>query len=177
MSSISAALHAHLTLSGRRRTQLSPGSAQLTYFIFEGVLTGFIGGEFIDITAFSGGAGGSKARHGKRAAPKTADANNPYSTGVKLDEIRGVRGGPLPTGSYTILPPSHHGHLGLAARLNYAHAFQYRDGGFYIHGQGPKGSDGCIVVPDEHFQDFMQRLKESHGGHLTVEQAMDAAFA
>ena len=39
--------------------------------------------------------------------------------------------------------------------------------GFYIHGRGPKGSDGCIV-PMESFGPFMAALAKDHGGLLTV---------
>jgi hypothetical protein len=48
-------------------------SAQLTYYIFEGVLTGFAGGKTFHITALSGGRGGSKAQDAGTDA-----VNNPY---------------------------------------------------------------------------------------------------
>lgn len=175
---IALAKHAHMIhpRHGRR----SPGTAQLTYYIFEGVLVGFIGTEMIHIEAWSGGAGGSEDRPATKkhpaikAAPHTDDANNPYSTGVTENGC--VRGGPLPTGSYAIGIPAVHGKLGLSAALNYGSKFKVRSGGFFIHGQGPKGSDGCIVIPHTHFQTLMNALKKSGGGHLQVLEAMDSAF-
>lgn len=178
---VAIAKHKHLTQSHPKRA--APGTAQLTYYIFEGVLVGFIGLEMIHIEAWSGGAGGSEDRppskkhpHGVKAAPRTADANSPYSTGVTENEKKGIRGGPLPTGSYSIGIPASHGKLGLSAPLTYHSKFKVRSGGFYIHGQGPKGSDGCIVVPHEHFQSLMDALKKSGGGHLQVLDCMDGGF-
>jgi hypothetical protein len=61
-----------------------------------------------------------------------------------------VRGGPLPPGRYLVHPPIRHPRLGPACFLeplpgNDMHG---RDD-FWIHGPGPRGSDGCIVpVPD-----------------------------
>jgi len=50
-------------------------------------------------------------------------------------------------------------------------------GGFLIHSQGDLGSDGCIVLPDDVFDDVMGKLQKSAGGHLQVCQAMeDSAF-
>ena len=42
-------------------------------------------------------------------------------------------------------------------------------GGFFIHGRGPHGSDGCIV-PDSgtDFHTLMELLLVSHGGTLLV---------
>lgn len=62
----------------------------------------------------------------------------------------GVRGGPLPPGRYLLHPPAAHPRLGPASFLepDPANAMLGRDD-FWIHGPGPRGSDGCIVpVPD-----------------------------
>jgi hypothetical protein len=86
-----AALHHHRSLhAGGKNKKTSPGTGQLSYFIFEGVLTGVFGKDQIYITAWSGGAGGSK-----KLKP-TDDANNPYSYGVKevSDPNNPTRGGP-----------------------------------------------------------------------------------
>ena len=180
-NNLKIAQHAHLVTSGKLRKLPGPGTAQLTYFIFEGVLTGFIDSEFVHTNAYSGGAGGSIDRPATRKMParkaalQTTDANNPYSTGVI--ENGAVRGGPLPEGSYSIAIPEKDAKLGLCARLSYGSVFKVRTGGFAIHGQGPKGSDGCIVIPDANFHDIMDGLTKSKGGHLQVLQAMESVFA
>jgi hypothetical protein len=164
------------------------GTARLTYYIFEGVLTGFLSPEapaqdghglaeaempkLIHIVAWSGGAGGSKV------LPPEDSANNPYDYALQEDDEAGIRGGPIPPGRYKILPPSHHPkkHF-LCARLEPLQPLPNHRGGFLIHGQGRKGSDGCIVLRDDDFHPMMSRLARSRGGMLVVCQAMDGGFA
>jgi hypothetical protein len=111
MSNEALAKHAHLIASCKRLNDPHPGTAQLTYYIFEGVLTGFIENQFIHEIASSGGAGGSrdsptnKKRAFIKAAPHTEDANNPYSYALQEDSGIGRRGGPIPPGSYRIQTP------------------------------------------------------------------------
>lgn len=172
MDSKEKALHLHRIR--HKNNKPVPGTAQLTYFIFEGVLTGIIDKDGIYVLAWSGGAGGS------RKPKPTEDANNPYSYAVKeiADKQNTRRGGPIPPGSYQIYPPSKEKNLGLCARLYPLFTPPNDRGGFAIHGQGPKGSDGCIVLPDANFHEVMSKLKKSGGGHLQVFQAMeDSAFA
>lgn len=102
-----------------------------------------------------------------------------YSTGVKTKEGKvHEHGGPIPTGRYRILPPSRHPHLGLSCRLDPYDAEQTRHmagrDGFYIHGRGPHGSDGCIV-PLEDFQALMTALEKDRGGVLFVLETMDGS--
>jgi hypothetical protein len=165
-----AALHHHRSLhAGSAKKKNSPCTGQLSYFIFEGVLTGVFGKDQIYLTAWSGGVGGS------RKLKPTDDANNPYSYGVKevSDPKNATRGGPIPPGPYRILPPGHQVHLGLCARLEPQFTAPNHRGGFAIHGQGPKGSDGCIVIPDKDFHRLMDKLAQSGGGHLHVCETMD----
>jgi hypothetical protein len=79
-----------------------------------------------------------------------ATVNNPYMTVVKTtgSGSRHVHGGPIPPGSYKICEPAQHPHLGLSARLDPEHPKMCVRGGFFIHGRGPHGSDGCIVPTD-----------------------------
>ena len=145
------------------------GNAQLTFYLSEGVLTGYVAGKWINIYALSGGGGGTKKKSGP---DEPGTVNNPYRTGQR--ERGSVRGGPLPAGRYEIGTPIawHHGR---AARLTpsvSADKFTNitgRDGGFLIHGRGPKGSDGCIVpkYPAD-FQELMDGLANDKGGVLFV---------
>jgi len=166
-------------------------SAQLTYYIFEGVLTGFAGGQLLHISALSGGRGGTTTKGVESDA-----VNNPYATGVKTTEhkdpttgkmVHGdgdIHGGPIPPGQYRIAIPALHtpkkGHKFMAAVLTATHPNTgkgHRDG-FLIHGTGPHGSDGCIVPTNrDAFDKLMSVLKSEGGGTLQVLQAMnDSAF-
>jgi hypothetical protein len=139
-------------------------SANLTFYIAEGILTGTVHGRMIHIDAKSGGGGGS------RGNPQgNQDTNNPNSVDVKTTSTH--RGGPLPPGSYRIATPSRNPHLGLSSALTPYDAEQSKHmfgrGGFFIHGRGPRGSDGCIV-PMEKFAELMNGLSLDHGGMLHV---------
>lgn len=145
--------------------------ADLTYYIWEGILTGTVNGRMFHISALSGGAGGS-TKH-----TPTAFANNPYMEAFKTKGKAGARGhvhgGPIPPGTYTIKKPGHHKHLGLSAELVHPHWKPMGRDGFYIHGQGHHGSDGCIVpLNPVQFQDLMSALTKSNGGTLIVEETM-----
>ncbi len=139
-------------------------AASLTFYIAEGLLVGTAGGHVWHISAKSGGGGGA------RGNPQgNADTDNPGSVSVK--ESKGHRGGPIPPGRYRIGTPATHKGLGYSAALAPYDAAQqahmFGRGGFYIHGRGPKGSDGCIV-PMESFGPLMAALAKDHGGLLTV---------
>jgi len=147
-------------------------SATLTYYIFEGLLTGLANGHVYNLEALSGGGGGSTAH------PGNADTNNPYSQGVKTTgEGKAHRhGGPIPMGRYRIEPPAQNRHLGRSCRLDPFDRVQDKQmfgrDGFFIHGRGPHGSDGCIV-PLESFGQLMDDLATDRGGVLYVYEAMD----
>ena len=159
------------------------GTARLTYYIFEGILVGNLGsadrqvkpgpsgpeGRFVYLSAWSGGAGGS------RKLPPQDSANNPYEYGLK--EKGAIRGGPIPPGTYRIFPPSVHPTFKLSARLEPLQKVPNNRGGFFIHGRGPKGSDGCIVLNDSDHHPIMNALARSRGGLLVVCEAVDGAFA
>lgn len=146
-----------------------PTAVELNYSISSAILSSLSSTQPFTIVAYSGGRGGSKT-------PGAADPlimNNPLAMCVKTDHAAGIHGGPLPIGSYTIDPPAHHPHLGYSARLTPIAGTSLfgmcgRDG-FYIHGRGPHGSDGCIVpATGADFQALMQVLTESQGGRLNV---------
>jgi hypothetical protein len=147
-------------------------AASLTYYLWEGVLVGTANGAFFQVFASSGGGGGSTLRK------TTSAANNPYMTARKTKGEPGSKGhghgGPIPLGPYAVASPAQHPKVKLSARLTPTggQPMWERDG-FLIHGPGPHGSDGCIVVekkPD--FHALMEALRGSKGGTLYVEEAM-----
>jgi hypothetical protein len=149
-------------------------NADLTYYIFEGVLTGFVGAQRFHMTALSGGGGGST-----KVSP-VSSTNNPYQEGLKTtDSVKTgghVHGGPIPPGTYLIQKPAKHPHLGLSARLDHRHWRPMGRDGFYIHGRGPHGSDGCIVpLIQPEFTALMGALTNSNGGVLVVAETMDGS--
>ncbi|MCP5528181.1 MAG: hypothetical protein H7A47_15420 [Verrucomicrobiales bacterium] len=141
--------------------------ANLIYYIYEGVLSGNAGGRHFQLFAASGGGGGSTKHE-----PSTS-ANNPYMTGLRT-RGKGARhrhGGPLPLGRYKIHRPAKHPHLGRSAFLEPFQGIPMLGrSGFFIHGRGPHGSDGCIV-PLAQFKALMDALESSDGGTLHVLEA------
>jgi len=144
--------------------------ANLANYIFEGVLAGTVDGRMFNMPALSGGGGGSTQHR------PTFAANNPYMEAFKTVAKAGkghVHGGPIPPGKYTIKKPGHDKHLGLSAELVHPHWKPMGRDGFFIHGRGPHGSDGCIVPVNAHqFQKLMTALTLSNGGTLIVQETM-----
>jgi|ERR1700693_476335 len=146
----------------------------LTYYIVDGILAGTGGGRIFHMEALSGGGGGSTRN-------ATTDAtNNPYMEGLKTagkaKTVGHLHGGPIPPGTYAIQTPAKHPHLGLSAQLVHSHWSPMGRSGFFIHGRGPHGSDGCIVpLHRNQFMDLMSALTKSGGGVLVVQEAMDGS--
>ncbi len=172
----SKALHFHRIKHAKSKKAL-PGTGQLTYYIWEGVLTGIFGDEQIYATAWSGGGGGAKT------LKPNENTNNPYMYALKAVEDKKrnpiVRGVAIPPGSWRVYPPGQHkGFRKEVCVLEAQFTLPNQRGGFLIHSQGDKGSDGCIVVADKDFDNVIAKLKKSTGGHLQVCEAMeDSAFA
>jgi hypothetical protein len=118
-------------------------NSDLTYNIASQRLYGIVDNETIDAIAYSGGRGGTKIPH----AHNGIIMNNPFLTGVKLDENnKNSMGGPLPMGYYILQP---HEYKINWIRLNPCSGnFMNKRNGFAIHGRGQRGSDGCIVPKD-----------------------------
>jgi hypothetical protein len=140
----------------------------LTYDVANEWLSGKIGNQEISLRACSGGGRASKVHPGGKPGQLGLAS---WNTQRKQNDARGIRGGPLPVGMYMVQKPAHHPDLKLSAYLQqtltsmlYENpaaptgvAVTKRDG-FYIHGRGPKGSDGCIV-PMEKFDELMTLLR------------------
>lgn len=107
------------------------------------ILHGTVGTTQFSFRAFSGGGRGFNPR--KAAKGHTSDATV-SSWDFHTKEHGSVRGGPLPPGNYKCVyyanHPTFHECVFLRA-LEVPHLGTR--GGFFIHGRGPKGSDGCIV--------------------------------
>ena len=125
----------------------------LKYSIRDEMLYGSVADESFSMKAFSGGGRGSTA------GMELHDLKH-WSTNKKAPPAftQRSRGGPLPVGMYLVKYYGFHDHLGRCAILmqtlsSLLHADPWSDvgvsvtdrSGFYIHGRGPKGSDGCIV--------------------------------
>ena len=125
----------------------------LRYSICEELLYGEVAGVRIAMRAFSGGGRESTA------GAERKDLKH-WSTTKKAPEVFDYknRGGPLPAGLYLASYYGAHPHLGeCAALIQTLSSLLHRDyysttgvsvtdrAGFFVHGVGPKGSDGCIV--------------------------------
>jgi hypothetical protein len=157
---------------------MSSGKANLTFYIYEGLLTGYLNGQFVIFSAKSGGGGASKL-----GITDSSVVNNPDKIEKKMgyvkkeDAKKENRGGPIPPGTYKILKPVSWGKskkaviepLGTTMEL----LKKIGRGGFLFHARGNYGSDGCIV-PDswEAYLKLMEGLETDAGGTLQVYDAL-----
>jgi hypothetical protein len=112
----------------------------MMYLIKERLLFGDVGGEHFSMTAVSGGRAGSK----EGGVVDHSVANNPYCTGQKLNNSRGIVGGPIPCGTYVMEIDTTKKSKWIRL-VPHSSNFMGSRGGFAIHGKGLRGSDGCIV--------------------------------
>jgi len=141
--------------------------AELVYDAAQEILSGSIGKQHrFCMKAYSGGSRGHKAGvrpalaakylHGTASSLSSHFGNTPEITDARGNYIQ--RGGILPAGHYECRFLAHHPPFGECIRLLrmadakaiYSqfspHPIPHgRGNNFYIHGHGPKGSDGCIV--------------------------------
>jgi hypothetical protein len=151
-------------------TQGSAQTAQLVYDAAQELLSGIIGKDqqFL-MRAYSGGSRGHKAGvsgklaarylHNKAATLSSHLANTPT---IEDHGNYKQRGGTLPAGHYSSHYIAYHHSFGECIQLfmgTDARAIHsqfsprpiphYRHDDFFIHGSGPKGSDGCIVPAND----------------------------
>ena len=100
-----------------------------------------------------------------------------FSPKRRMDTTRGVRGGVIPPGVWTIGLPRETGDSKgpwvsvLMPDEETRQTFPQRDYDverFKIHGPGPKGSDGCIVMRRGHREPLLELVKGAGGASLTV---------
>lgn len=149
----------------------------LRYSIRDECLYGTVAGASFSMKAFSGGGRGSTA--GKERMD-LAHWDIRKKAPDKFDETN--RGGPIPLGAYLASYYGIHPVLGSCARLDQTiSSLLQRDcespiglsvtdrGGFFIHGEGPKGSDGCIVPANKlDLKSLLASIKAASGPVLLV---------
>jgi hypothetical protein len=144
--------------------------AQLAYDAAQELLTGAVGTELrFHMIAYSGGSRGHKANVMPTAAAqylhneagtlssRLATTQTKHSHGHYTQ-----RGGTIPPGHYTCHYVAHHPSFGECIRLLRTsdalaihspfspHAIPHGGGNdFFVHGSGPKGSDGCLVPAND----------------------------
>jgi hypothetical protein len=165
--------------------------ANLTYDAEAETLSGTIGKEKFNITAYSGGSRGHKKvdkntgeayRHSEETSMFSRFANTKtIGEGTTKDPYK-QRGGTLPPGHYSCSYVEHHKAFGECiylkrdadTRIHYPTStgvsLNTRGDDFYIHGSGPKGSDGCIVITDNSERRRLNHaIKDfNHHGHVIL---------
>ena len=147
-----------------------PDTATLTYNAAAELLTGKIGTVNFHEVAYSGGSSGHKTTSPDKAKRYLHKSNVNDSLGRlattsevynKKTDTYQQRGGTIPPGHYRCIYMENHSTFHECILLHPAadahaihspfarHAIVHHRGGFFIHGQGPKGSDGCIVLANE----------------------------
>jgi len=149
----------------------------LTYNIQSELLHGVVGNKVFNLHAVSGGGRGSKRK------PEGDELLRSWSFWTKEDEAKGIRGGIIPTGFYICHYVQHHPKFHeciyleqtitsllapdpgspIGVRLH-NRGGPMGHGAFYIHASGPKGSDGCIVIPSEVERQGLNHAIRSHNG-------------
>jgi hypothetical protein len=140
--------------------------AELVYDAAVELLSGTVGGHHFRMVAYSGGSRGHKATVQPGLAEKylhdqAATLSSRLATTTEVKDTKGNyirRGGTLPPGHYECRYVAHHNHFGECIQLFRRadaraihspfspHPIPHgRGNDFFIHGSGPKGSDGCIV--------------------------------
>ena len=144
-------------------------STDLTYSIARELLFGTVGGKQFAVPATSGGGRGATTA----GVPQTSLAS--YSPFVK--KAGTTRGGAIPPGTWRILMPKESGDSKgpwvsvLMPDAATRDSFPQRDYDierFKIHGTGPKGSDGCLVIAPAHRIPLLKAVKEAGGATLLV---------
>jgi hypothetical protein len=145
--------------------------ARLTYDAATEKLTGWVGTIHFNEIAYSGGGRGHKSHVSHAQATRylhDSPATTLYGRLATTQEVYdkktdtySKRGGTIPPGHYRCVYTDDHAtfHQCIFLRpLKDAHAIHspfaitpivHNRGGFFIHGHGPKGSDGCIVLENE----------------------------
>jgi hypothetical protein len=164
--------------------------ARLKYNAASGFLTGRIGNQVFNDYVDSGGSRGHK--------PTTSAISKRYLHSASLNDSLGrlattrevynkksdtytQRGGTLPPGHYHCVYIENHASFHECIRLDQMHdahaivspfareAIVHHRGGFFIHGHGPKGSDGCLVPLSETRRRILNQAVRGFDGQVILE--------
>ena len=165
-------------------------SATLVYDAANETLSGVIGHEHFRLTAYSGGSRGHKTGVKTELAKKylykqAADLSTRLATTREITDAQGnykQRGGTLPPGHYLCLYVAHHHTFHECIQLLRAadataihspfssHPIPHgRGNDFFIHGSGPKGSDGCIVPAIDAERYRLNRAVKQYKGNVILQ--------
>lgn len=165
--------------------------ARLTYNAASEILSGAIGKEHFNEVAYSGGGRGHKANVSAAKSARYLHDRPVQSSLGKLATTREIydkktdtyqqRGGTIPPGPYRCRYIARHPSFGecvylepmedaRAIRSPFASVpIVHHRGGFFIHGQGPKGSDGCLVPAHESRRRVLNKAIKNFGGSVILE--------
>ncbi len=142
----------------------------MTYWIAAERMEGQIGGNRYTFRAFSGGGRGS-VKYG--VSEYSIASYSPYRRMIHKTQ----RGGAIPPGVWRIEDPREKGDSKgvwvavLTPSAEVRKLYPQRDFDierFKIHGNGPNGSDGCIVILPGDRLPFLKAVKKAGGASLTV---------
>lgn len=159
--------------------------ADLVYDAAAELLSGVLGTQPFHIVAYSGGSRGHKtgvkaALAAKYLHDQAGTLSSRMATTPMIEDAHGnykQRGGTLPAGHYVCHYVAHHKTFheciqllrtadALAIHSQFSpHPIPHgRGNDFFIHGSGPKGSDGCIIPANEAERHRLNRaVKQFHG--------------
>ena len=145
----------------------------LIYDIQSELLHGDVGSQHFRVHAVSGGGRGSYLK------PEGDELLRSWSFLTKEEASKSIRGGIIPPGPYVCRYVANHSTFHECIYLEQTVAsllvpdpaspagIKVHDrGGFYIHGSGPKGSDGCIVVRDKQERLRLNKAIKTNGATL-----------
>ena len=171
------------------RKRIPKQTGELVYDAGQEVLLGKLGKEPpFYIKAFSGGSRGHKTAVSTKVAErylhKQATTLSSRFSNTPTIEDHGrykQRGGTLPAGHYACHYLAHHHAFGECIQLiasSDARAIHsvfsphpiphYRHDDFFIHGAGPKGSDGCIVPVNDVERRRLNRVIRQYAGRVVL---------
>lgn len=164
--------------------------AKLVYSAASQTLTGLIGDIHFNDIAYSGGSRGHKATASANAKRYLHASSLNESMGRlattreiydKKSDTYSQRGGTIPPGHYHCVYVASHPSFHECIRLDQMrdahaivspfarHAIVHHRGGFFIHGHGPKGSDGCVVLANETRRKLLNQAVKRYQGRVVLE--------
>jgi hypothetical protein len=164
-------------------------TASLTYDAASEILSGCVGNVSFHDFAHSGGARGHKATTSAKAvrylhsSPLNKSSGRLATTPEVYDKKSDTyvqRGGTLPPGHYHCIYEAAHPTFHECIRLEQMrdahtivspfarHRIVHHRGGFFIHGHGPKGSDGCLVLANELRRIILNKAVDDFDGRVVL---------